>query len=440
VPTDQVSKGIDANHIICVDLSFGDAGKGTIVDWLCSGSGRGDSGRPVAVVRFNGGGQAGHNVVSSDGRHHTFSQFGSGSMRPGVRTFLSRYMLVDPLALMTEAAHLELIGVSDIMSRLAIDREALVVTPYHVAANRLRESLRGDGRHGSCGMGIGETASMALKAPEEALVVGDLFGNRLGDKLGVIRGRVADEFGALADELVPVDNVVAAYRDFAAKVVCVGSEHLAKLMRLGGVIFEGAQGVALDENVGFHPYTTWSTTTFHNAEALLAEAGRDGAALRLGLIRAYTTRHGPGPMPTYDESLSGLVDEPFNVTSEWQREFRIGHFDSVLHRYCVEACGGVDGLAVTHLDSVERYGKFGMSEGYVGVDGVVSDELMYPDSTDRMGQEVATGALMETRGERLWFPDSGRAWSEAIACALGAEVMVESRGPTAADKVVPVGT
>jgi adenylosuccinate synthase len=153
------------NHVVVVDLGYGDAGKGTVVDWLCS---RADAGPVHAVVRFNGGAQAAHNVVTSDGRHHTFAQFGSGSFIPGVRTHLSRFVLVDPLALAGEAAHLASLGVRDALDRVTVDRDALLATPYHRAANRARELARGDRRHGSCGMGIGETASYALDHPADA--------------------------------------------------------------------------------------------------------------------------------------------------------------------------------------------------------------------------------------------------------------------------------
>jgi adenylosuccinate synthase len=102
-------------HIIVVDLGYGDAGKGTIVDWLCAPSTRETvGGRPVqAVVRFNGGAQAAHHVLAPDGQPHPFAQFGSGTFTRGTRTFLSRYMLIDPLALVAEAEHLKELGVQD---------------------------------------------------------------------------------------------------------------------------------------------------------------------------------------------------------------------------------------------------------------------------------------------------------------------------------------
>ena len=103
-----------SEHVIVADLGYGDAGKGTVVDWLCAT-------RPVhAVIRFNGGAQAAHNVVLPDGRHHTFAQFGSGTLR-GVPTHLSRFVVVDPLALSAEAAHLVRLGVPDPFGLLTFD-------------------------------------------------------------------------------------------------------------------------------------------------------------------------------------------------------------------------------------------------------------------------------------------------------------------------------
>ena len=143
-------------------LGYGDDGKGAIVDWLCR-----DAGPGPHVVRFNGGAQAAHNVVTADGRHHTFAQFGSGSFARGARRSCRAFVLVDPLALAAEADTWPRPGVPDALDRLTVDRDALLTTPYH-AANRAREAARGTGRHGSCGMGIGETARYALAHPGDA--------------------------------------------------------------------------------------------------------------------------------------------------------------------------------------------------------------------------------------------------------------------------------
>jgi adenylosuccinate synthase len=437
-------------------------------------------------VRFNGGAQAAHNVVTPDGRHHTFAQFGSGTLsRPGTRTFLSRFMLVDPLALVAEAEHLASLGVADPLGLVAIDRGALLTTPYHQAANRARETARGAARHGSCGMGIGETAAYALRYPDDAPRAGDCQSPRaLARKLALLRDRlsaVPAEAGphqavpgeALADAILPPpQDVAAAYRAIAGRVTITGEGHLARLLRQeGSVVFEGAQGVLLDEWRGFHPYTTWSTTTFDNAEALLAEAGMPGAALRLGVTRAYLTRHGPGPFVTEDPTLE--LPEPHNQAGRWQGPVRRGHLDAVALRYAVAACGGVDAIALTHLDTARahpgqlricrayRIGEperppeeaparegTGHSAATAGHDAGrgqrtgsragstklgLADRLVPGPFRDLGYQQQLTGMLLAARpvySEPLQPGD----WPDAVAEIAGAPVAVRSYGPSAARK------
>ena len=187
----------------------------------------------------------------------------------------------------------------------------------------------------------------------------------------------------------PVADVCAAYAAFAGRVTLVDSACLTSLLRAGPVVFEGAQGVLLDEWHGFHPYTTWSTTTFANAETLLAETGQTAA--RLGVVRCYLTRHGPGPLVTEDPTLE-LADR-HNARNQWQGRFRTGHFDAVALRYALEVAGGVDGIALTHLDAAAR------------------QPLRY------------TGAAVAACD-----------WPELVADALSSPVSLLSSGPTRQDK------
>ncbi|HET8846443.1 MAG TPA: adenylosuccinate synthetase, partial [Ktedonobacteraceae bacterium] len=154
--------------IFITDLGFGDAGKGTITDFLARRF------SAHTVVRYNGGPQAAHNVVCPDGRHHTFSQFSSGMFLPGTRTLLSRFMLINPLNMLKESRHLNAYGISDALQRVQIDRRALVITPFQRAMNRLREIARADSRHGSCGEGVGECMADSLQYGREMLFTGDL--------------------------------------------------------------------------------------------------------------------------------------------------------------------------------------------------------------------------------------------------------------------------
>jgi adenylosuccinate synthase len=129
-------------------------------------------------------------------------------------------------------------------------------------------------------------------------------------------------------------------------------------------VFEGAQGVLLDEWVGFHPFTTWSTCTFENASSLLREHGSPIDAYRLGVLRAHATRHGAGPFPTSCAELPPAVTEEHNASGPWQGHFRIGWLDAVLSRYAIAACGRVDGLALTHLDRFPPGIPWKVSLGY----------------------------------------------------------------------------
>lgn len=390
-------------HTVVVDLGYGDAGKGTVVDWLCAS-------RPVhAVVRFNGGPQAAHNVVTPDGRHHTFAQFGSGTLG-GARTHLSRFVLVDPLALAREADHLRELGIPDPYGGLTVDRDALLVTPYHRAANQERERRRGDRRHGSCGMGVGEAVAYSLDHPDLAPRAGDAASPIvLRRKLLALRDAVAAEFGELP--VPPVTACAEAFHLFAARVAIVDRLALRRLLAAGECVFEGAQGVLLDEWRGFHPYTTWSTTTVDNAVALLGEAGADVPARRLGVVRTYTTRHGAGPLVTEDPALTAALPDAHNGTGAWQGSFRVGHFDAVAHRYAVEVSGGLDALAVTHADVAAARDDLRICEAYRLADG---DR---PADGDRTWRRIEPGP----------FTDLG--YQEALARRLTAAAPVLTPAP-----------
>ncbi|XVQ13536.1 adenylosuccinate synthetase [Spirillospora sp. CA-255316] len=409
-------------HVIVVDLGFGDAGKGTVVDWLCS---RGPE--PVhAVVRFNGGAQAAHNVVAPDGRHHTFAQFGSGTFTPGVRTHLSRFMLVDPLALAAEAGHLRSLGVDDALDRLTADRGALLTTPYHRAANRARESARGAARHGSCGLGVGETVAYSL-AHADAPRVGDcLSPARLRRGLTALHDWYREEFPD-GEAVPPVDDCLDAFTAFAERVRIVGEDHLHGLLRTGNVVFEGAQGVLLDEWHGFHPYTTWSTTTFANAHTLLAEAGvAPGSATRLGVLRTYATRHGPGPFVTEDPALTADLPDRHNGTGRWQGAFRVGHLDAVALRYALDVTGPVDALAVTHLDVAQERTDLKLCAAYEGMERIP----VHP-AGDLEAQAALTERLLAARP--VYAPLTSDPLA-TISEALDTPVALWSYGPTAFDK------
>ncbi|HKB40654.1 MAG TPA: adenylosuccinate synthetase [Gemmataceae bacterium] len=413
--------------IITVGLGFGDEGKGATVDFLCRRY------EADLVVRYCGGSQAGHNVQLPDGRRHTFSQFGAGTLA-GVPTYLGPAVVIHPTALAREADHLKELGVADPYSLLAVHPGCLVSTYLHQTANQLRELARGEARHGSCGHGIGETRSYWLKCGADAVCARDL-GDRatLRAKLELLRQRllldVQEVLGRVPRDILAEYGLLGLTADAVAGPLL----EVGKSLRLRDempdhttAVYEGAQGVLLDEWYGFHPYTTWSTVTPHHALELAVASGADEVCV-LGLTRAYTTRHGAGPFPSHDEAFTTAIRDEGNPWNRWQGDLRAGWLDLVLLRYAARACGTVDNLGVSCVDHLD--GK----DARVCVAHDNCAELPLPPGPDLAHQEQLTRTL--TAAVAVSQP----ATKDALLGALGelAPVALVSHGPTHLDREGP---
>jgi len=324
---------------IVVGLGFGDECKGSTVDFLASRN------TTKAVVRFNGGSQAAHNVHVGD-KHHTFSQFGSASLIPGVKTFLSPYMYVNPMALLNEGFHLQELGQYDIFTRMSIHKDCVVITPYHRAMNRILEINRGTDKHGSCGVGFGVAVDNNLNGL--SVNIGDFKSGLAADKLKEIKKAHLNFLNntklsreAFYESLIYDDDNLIEQFIWDSKIavdICnvVDMDYFADLMGDGSVIFEGAQGALLDENFGFKPYNTWSTTSNLNALRMLKDIYYDGEVETIGVMRAVGTRHGAGPFPTEDVGLNNILNDEHNKSSQWQDNFRFGYLDLPLMKYAID--------------------------------------------------------------------------------------------------------
>jgi adenylosuccinate synthase len=419
--------------IIVQGLGFGDEGKGATVDFLA---------RELSadlVIRYCGGSQAGHNVELPGGRRHTFSQFGAGTLG-GAATYLGEQMIIYPAALQREADHLRLLTHEDPFDSLCIHPRALVTTPYHQALNRLRELSRGASRHGSCGHGIGETRSYWLKHGRDAIVAADLQDvNVLQDKLELLRQR------ALIDAQSFIDAVPADLAFHANALKTPAGELARELQSLGGAwqlspvvpsfrtaLFEGAQGVLLDEWRGFHPHTTWSTVTLAHALALVAQCGVTELCT-LGLTRTYATRHGAGPFPTHEPNLAYTLSDPGNPSNDWQGDLRFGYLDMVLLRYAAACCDGpLDGLVINHLDEWSMAGgKFCANYRYDG--DRTLDRLPVAPAPSLAAQERITDLLQTVT------PTYEQATPEALCQRLTSELAplaITANGPTWRDRTL----
>lgn len=368
---------MSANKItayIFSDLGFGDSGKGASIDAFCAKFGI------RTVIKYNSGPQSAHNVAVKDGEiKHTFSQYGSGALS-GAITVLSEYFYVDPVLLLTEGEVLRSKGV-ETAGKMFVHYDCPIITPLHTALNRIKEQLRGNGRHGSCGVGHGEVAQTIVDRRDFVLRAADLLNPRRTytklyalqkyiraavDKLGgaSILGKAhgtADLLEILYDGQA-IAKVISWYREFVESVsIFFGYE---QFLNNGDVAFEGGQGVLLDENLGFLPHATWTDTTPRNAKAILRKANFEGVTKVIGILRTFATRHGNGPLPSYCKKLSVAMIDPNNPSNTWQGAMRFGHFDFVTAAFVSAKIGPIDELYLTHWDHMAEREKVPVCIGY----------------------------------------------------------------------------
>lgn len=406
---------------VALGLGFGDEGKGTIVDWLAR-----RARTPPLIVRWNGGPQAAHHVVTADGRTHCFAQFGAGMFVPGARTHLGPDMAIDPYALGAEAAALAEVGVGDARARLTIDPRAIVVTPWHAIVNQIRELVRGGARHGTTGRGVAEA-----KLGAHTLVAGQL--TAIADALGPVRGALialAEQLAAQpgAPEQARVLAARASARDLDAAfgeavLAMAGVRITAAVPAAAHVILESAQGALLDREHGFAPHVTPSRITRVAAEAALRALALAGEVEVWGVLRAVHTRHGAGPFPSADAALTAQLPEPHNPDHGWAGRFRVGWFDAVLARHALACAGPIDRLAITCLDRVAALPARAIAIGWQRGDQRI--EALAPIAPGLRTEVAFAAAPILREVDEL---------ESAIADVLDRPIDLTSWGPTADDK------
>ncbi|OHB21679.1 MAG: hypothetical protein A2939_04815 [Parcubacteria group bacterium RIFCSPLOWO2_01_FULL_48_18] len=452
---------------VVTGLGYGDEGKGTITHWLCHAH------RAHTVVR-TGGPQALHRVVTAAGKEHVFSQFGSGTLC-GSATHLSKHMVIDPYAILKEGEALMYEhGVRGLFDMLTIHEDALVITPFQAIVGRLRELLRGAKRHGSVGIGVGETVLDDDVFGDTAVRAKDLNAPSLRTKLEAIRLRKLTEFEEIRDrahvlppetrdriqlelrDLEDPDTIQWAVEQFtklACKTRVVGTEYVAKniLESDGTVVFESSQGVLLDRWYGFHPYTTKVRTIPGTALSIIRECAYGGEINAYGILRAYHTRHGAGPFVTESSEITALLPDASNRDHAWQGNFRVGQFDLVAARYAVDACGShsLDGIILTCMDRIRPSATVRFAERYESVP-VEHTQDFFRRSTDtsieriivRHGQGPAQlqrqeklGKALETCSPRL-TQCTKNIFPEMLADALNVPIVAISTGQTEDNKSV----
>jgi adenylosuccinate synthase len=409
--------------LVVVGAQWGDEGKGKIVDVLAE--------RADLVVRYQGGANAGHTVVTGDDAF-ILHQIPSGILHPAMRCLIGNGVVLDPETLLHEMEELAGRGIV-LDGRLAVSDRAHLVMPYHKVLDHATERQQ---RIGTTGRGIGPTYED--KFGRRGIRVGDLrhmerAAQRVTD--GAERAnRMLTMLGV--EERVSVEEHVELLRRLAPRILPLAAD-TGKLtweaLRQGKrVLLEGAQGALLDVDHGTYPFVTSSNTTAGGA-AVGAGIGPTAIDAVLGVVKAYTTRVGNGPLPTEAEApaadrLRTLGDEYGATTG---RPRRCGWFDAVVVRYAARVNGLTD-LAVTKLDVLDEFEQLPVCTGY-RVDGARLDDIPADAETLACVQpiyEVLAGWRQCTSDARQLadLPRPARAYLDRIQDLVGTPVSYVSVG------------
>jgi adenylosuccinate synthase len=324
---------------VVIGSAYGDEGKGLFTDYLVASQTHHGS-QSSKVIRFNGGAQAGHTITTPDKRRHVFGHVGAASFIKNNQTYLSDFFVVNPLALKKELLELE--G-KDVVPHLTLDASSFLSTPYDMLLNQLIEQKRGASRHGSCGLGFGETierCERVLPGGETVkTVVSDMTNPVvLEEKMKKIRthwleNRIAeldvkemvehDYAFIFSDELI--DKFIMDTQMVLSRIHVINE--LSELATSDILVFEGAQGLLLDQALGYFPYVTRSNTGLKNVMNLANRLAIDELDV-VYATRCYTTRHGAGPLAAELATLpyEGIVDKT-NIPNDYQGSIRFSYLN-----------------------------------------------------------------------------------------------------------------
>ena len=416
-----------SHNVVILGTQWGDEGKGKIVDLLTE--------QADAVVRFQGGHNAGHTLVIG-GQKTVLHLIPSGVLRAGVQCLIGNGVVLSPEALLKEIDTLEDSGVP-VKDRLKISAACPLILPYHVALDQAREARRGENKIGTTGRGIGPCYED--KAARRALRLGDLrdparFGSALEEVLDYHNHVLAHYYGVDTLEFSAVLDEALAHgarlMPMMADVTSLLHEYRKTQARL---LFEGAQGSLLDIDHGTYPFVTSSNTT---AGGTATGSGFGPLLLDyvLGITKAYTTRVGSGPFPTelFDETGLRLAERGHEFGATTGRPRRCGWFDAVALRTAVNI-NSVSGLCLTKLDVLDGLEKISVCVGYTNDAGetvanpidAVDYENLRPVYETLPGWSESTVGLKSLDAR----PANARAYISRLEALVGAPIDIISTGP-----------
>ena len=423
-----------AKNVVVIGTQWGDEGKGKIVDWLTD--------HVAAVVRFQGGHNAGHTLVIG-GKKTIVRLIPSGIMHPAVKCFIGNGVVVSPEAIMKEIRELESAGI-DVRQRLRISEACPLILPYHVALDAARELAKGEAKIGTTGRGIGP--AYEDKVARRAIRVQDLyarerFAAKLGEVLDYHNFVLKNYFKAPTVDFQKTLDDTLALGDILQPMVADVSGEINALIQAGGsILFEGAQAALLDVDHGTYPFVTSSNCLAGQASAG-AGVGPQQLHYVLGVAKAYATRVGGGPFPTelddeVGEHLRVKGNEYGSVTG---RPRRCGWFDAAALKRAVQL-NGVSGLCITKLDVLDGLDTVRLATGYkvrgeirdilpVGAEALAICEPVYEEFP---GWKESTVGVRTLDG----LPATARAYLKRLESLVGAPVVLISTGPDRDETIV----
>ena len=414
-------------NIAIIGGQWGDEGKGKIVDLITPAF--------EIVARFNGGHNAGHTVIRGD-RKLVLHLIPSGILHEGVLCVLGPGLVIDPVALEAEAREVEALGI-DVWANLVVSDRAHVLLPHHRALDLMSEERKGSAKLGTTGRGIGPCYED--KAARRGMRISDvLLRDRIDAKFVALREHfeaLCRGYGVMKD--IDWKGVADALEAFGVRIaprVRDVSALLHEQMTQGyAVLFEGAQATLLDLDHGTYPFVTSSSAGIGGVVTGLGvpPSKIDGV---LGIVKAYTTRVGTGPLPTElkDEVGEGLRERGGEYGATTGRPRRCGWFDAVVARYSARV-NGFEGIALTKLDVLDPLEEIPICVGYryrnTRLDEIPADVAIYEEC--KPIYENMKGWKSDTGAAREWneLPQEARDYIKKIGELVGVEVPLVSVGP-----------
>ncbi|GAB4393598.1 MAG: adenylosuccinate synthase [Gammaproteobacteria bacterium] len=416
------------NNLVVLGTQWGDEGKGKIVDFLAE--------KADAVVRFQGGHNAGHTLVIGNNKI-VLHLIPSGITHPGTQCYIGSGVVVSPSALLEEIQQLEQHGF-DVVSRLRISPACPLILASHVALDKAREQAKGSQAIGTTGRGIGP--AYEDKVARRGLRMADLFdvdhlATRLQELIGfhntILQHYYQIEpiaFSVIYDELMQLREKIMPLIDDVTSLL---HQHRIAQQR---IIFEGAQGTLLDIDQGTYPFVTSSNTSAGGASTGTGMGPRYLDYV-LGITKAYTTRVGHGPFPTelQDDVGKHLAKRGHEFGATTGRARRCGWFDACILRRSAQI-NSIDGLVITKLDVLDELPEIKICVAYQTPQGerliLPPADLAHFNECEPV-YETMSGWQQSTVGITQYdqLPANAQQYLQRLTTLVGVEIDIVSTGP-----------